>query len=132
MPPTREQLQRAFDRHLECWNALDREGWIALFDPAVQFDDPVGVPSKHGLEAAARQWDASFVGDQRWQLDHRLVYYRGSEIACVVQNSGRIGDKRFEFETIEVWTLGDDGKFVRVRGYYDPPAEVDAYFQMPS
>ena len=30
------------------------------------------------------------------------------------------------------WTLGENGKFVRVRGYYDPPAEVDAYFQMPS
>jgi len=71
-------------------------------------------------------------GGQRWQLHHRLIYYRGSEIACVVQNSGRIGDKRFEFETIEVWTLGEDGKFVQVRGYYDPPAEVDAYFQMPS
>lgn len=131
-PPSREDLQRAFERHLECWNKPDREGWIALFDPQVQFDDPVGVPTKHGLEAAARQWDASFVDGQRWQLHHRLIYYRGREIACVVQNSGRIGDKRFEFETIEVWTLGDDGKFVRVRGYYDPPAEVDPYFQMPS
>lgn len=132
MPPTREDLRRAFERHLEYWNKPDREGWITLFDPQVRFDDPVGVPTKHGLEAAARQWDSSFVDGQRWQLHHRLIYYRGSDIACVVQNSGRIGDKRFEFETIEVWTLGDAGKFVQVRGYYDPPAEVDAYFQMPS
>ena len=56
MAPTREQLRRAFERHLECWNEPDREGWIALFDPDVRFDDPVGVPTKHGLEAAARQW----------------------------------------------------------------------------
>ncbi len=132
MPPTREDLRRAFERHLEYWNKPDREAWIALFDPQVRFDDPVGVPTKHGLVAAARQWDSSFVDGQRWQLHHRLIYYRGSDIACVVQNSGRIGDKRFEFETIEVWTLGDAGKFVQVRGYYDPPAEVDAYFQMPS
>jgi hypothetical protein len=49
----------------------------------------------------------------------------------VVSNRGVIGDKRFDFETIEVWTLGDDGRFVAVRGYYDPPAEVDAYFHPP-
>jgi hypothetical protein len=84
MPPTREDLRRAFERHLECWNKPDREGWIALFDPQVQFDDPVGVPTKHGLEAAARQWDSSFVDGQRWQLHHRLIYYRGG-IACVVK-----------------------------------------------
>ena len=53
MPLIREVLRRAFARHLECWNKPDREGWIALFDPQVQFDDPVGVPTKHGLEAAA-------------------------------------------------------------------------------
>ena len=68
MPPTREDLRRAFERHLEYWNKPDREGWIALFDPQVRFDDPVGVPTKHGLEAAARQWDSSFVDGQRWQL----------------------------------------------------------------
>lgn len=132
MPPTKDELRRAFERHLDCWNRLDREGWIALFDPNVTFDDPVGVPTKHGLEAAGRQWDASFVGDQRWQLNHRLIYYRGSQIACVVANSGRIGDECFEFETIEIWTLGENGKFVAVQGYYDPPGAVDAYFQMPS
>jgi hypothetical protein len=47
---TREELRRACERHLTCWNALDREGWIALFDPDVRFDDPVGVPTKHGLQ----------------------------------------------------------------------------------
>ena len=55
-----------------------------------------------------------------------------SRLAALRVGWTSLGDKRFEFETIEVWTLGDDGRFVRVRGYYDPPAEVDAYFQMPS
>ena len=129
MPPTRDELRRAFARHLECWNAMDRAGWIALFDPAIRFDDPVGVPTKHGLEAAARQWDASFQAGQRWTLSPRTTYYRGDEIASVLRNQGVIGEKRFDFETIEIWTLGESGKFVRVRGYYDPPAEVDAYFR---
>jgi hypothetical protein len=129
--PTRDELARAFARHFECWNALDRAGWIALFDPEVRFDDPVGVPTKHGIAAAARQWDASFTPGQRWRIRPGLTYYRANEAACVVRNEGVIGDKHFDFETIEVWTLGDSGKFIRVRGYYDPPAEVDAYFQGP-
>lgn len=129
--PTTEQLKSAFDRHLACWNAMDREGWIALFDENVTFDDPVGVPTKRGLEAAARQWDASFTENQRWRLEARLVYYRGNEVAVVLRNVGDVGDEHFDFETIEVWGLGDDGRFTTVRGYYDPPAAVDDYFQAP-
>jgi ketosteroid isomerase-like protein len=131
VPPSREALRRAIERHFACWNARDREGWIGLFDPQVQFDDPVGVPTKHGLEAARRQWDASFTPGQRWRINPGLTYYRGSDAASVVRNQGVIGDKRFDFETIEVWTLGENGKFVAVRGYYDPPAEVDGYFHAP-
>jgi ketosteroid isomerase-like protein len=131
MPPSKQELRRAFERHFECWNARDREGWIALFDPSITFDDPVGVPTKRGLEAARRQWDASFTPGQEWKIAPRLTYYRGSEIASVISNRGVIGGEHYDFETIEVWTLGDDGKFVAVRGYYDPPAAVDAYFQTP-
>jgi ketosteroid isomerase-like protein len=131
MPPSQEALRRAFERHFECWNARDREGWIALFDPGISFDDPVGVPTKRGLEAARRQWDASFTPGQEWKITPRLTYYRGDEAASVVRNQGVIGEKRFDFETIEVWRLGEGGRFVSVRGYYDPPAEVDAYFHAP-
>ena len=37
---------------------MDRDGWLALFADDVVFDDPVGVPRKHGLEAVGKQWDA--------------------------------------------------------------------------
>jgi ketosteroid isomerase-like protein len=128
VPPSREALRTAIERHFACWNAQDREGWIALFDPEVVFEDPVGVPPKRGLEAARLQWDRSFTPGQRWTLEARLLYLRGSDAAFVAANRGQIGDKRFDFETIEVWTLGENGKFIAVRGYYDPPAEVDGYF----
>ena len=131
MPPSKEELRRALARHFECWNSRDREGWIGLFAPDVRFDDPVGVPTKHGLEAARRQWDASNTPGQQWKIDQRLTYYRGNEAAVVVGNHGVIGDQSYEFETIEVWTLGEHGKFVAVRGYYDPPAEIDDYFKLP-
>jgi steroid delta-isomerase len=124
-------LRRAIERHFECWNAQDREGWLALFDPGVVFEDPVGVPPKRGHEAARLQWDRSFTPGQRWTLEARLLYLRGSDAAFVAANRGVIGDKRFDFETIEVWTLGESGKFVLVRGYYDPPAEVHDYFHAP-
>ena len=131
MPPSREALRRAIERHFACWNAQDREGWLALFDPEVVFEDPVGVPPKRGLEAARLQWDRSFTPGQRWTLEARLLYLRGSDAAFVAANRGVIGDKHFDFETIEVWTLGESGKFVLVRGYYDPPAEVHGYFHAP-
>ena len=129
--PSKQALRVAFERHFECWNARDREGWVGLFDPSITFDDPVGVPTKRGLEAARRQWDASFTPGQEWKISPRLTYYRGDEAASVIRNQGVIGDKRFDFETIEVWKLGESGKFVTVRGYYDPPAAVDGYFKTP-
>jgi ketosteroid isomerase-like protein len=131
VPPSKEALRRAIDRHIECWNAGDREGWIALFDPDVVFEDPVGVPPKRGLEAARLQWDRSFKPGQRWTLGTRVLYLRGSDAAFVASNRGVIDGETFDFETIEIWTLGEHGKFVHVRGYYDPPAEVDTYFHAP-
>ena len=131
MPPSKQALRHAFERHFECWNARDREGWIALFDPSIRFDDPVGVPTKLGLEAARRQWDSSFTPGQEWKIEPRLTYYRANEAASVIRNRGVIGEERFDFETIEVWTLGESGRFVAVRGYYDPPDAVDTYFKTP-
>src|SRR5262245_33935651 len=106
MPSTKDQLRAAFERHFACWNARDREGWIGLFDPGIVFEDPVGVPLKRGLEAAARQWDLSFTPGQEWKISPRLTYYRGRDAASVVRNSGVIGSKSYDFETIEIWTLG--------------------------
>lgn len=124
-------LRAAFRKHFEFWNSQNRAGWISLFDPSITFDDPVGVPTKHGLEAAGRQWDASFTPGQRWRIEPRLEYFRGDEVASVVRNQGQIGEQRFDFETIEVWRIGASGKFIAVRGYYDPPDAVDAYFKLP-
>jgi ketosteroid isomerase-like protein len=129
--PTLDQIKTAFENHFRFWNARDREAWIGLFDENVTFDDPVGVPTKHGLEAAARQWDASFTPGQVWKIYPGLAYFRGNEAASVVRNVGDVGDEHFEFETIEIWGVGEDGKIVTVRGYYDPPPAVDAYFRGP-
>jgi hypothetical protein len=59
------------------------------------------------------------------------VYFRENEAASVIRNVGVVGDEHFDFETIEIWGVGDNGKIVTVRGYYDPPAPVDTYFKAP-
>jgi steroid Delta-isomerase len=128
----RELARSALEKHLDRWNAMDRDGWLALFADDVVFDDPVGVPPKHGLEAAAKQWDASFSDHQRWTLKHELVIVCGDEVAATVRNDGVIDGVSYSFVTIEVWMVNAAGRICAVRAYYEPPDAVDPYFKPPA
>jgi ketosteroid isomerase-like protein len=128
----KDLARAALDEHLARWNAADRAGWLALFADDVVFDDPVGVPPKHGLEAAGRQWDASFGEQQRWRLEHELVIVCGDEVAATVRNNGVIDGVSYSFVTIEVWKVNAAGRICAVRAYYEPPDAVDPYFKPPT
>src|SRR5207244_3731827 len=42
------------------WNTGDRGGWIAMWHPDAVIDDPVGAPTKYGLSAVEKSWEAGF------------------------------------------------------------------------
>lgn len=129
--PTPEQVRHAIERHFECWNAGRRADWLANFSDDIVFHDPVGAPPKHGRRAAEGSWDNSFTDGQTWTLELTRLVVCGDEAAITLRNHGRVGDRSFSMEGIEIWKVAPDGRVREVRAYFEPPADVvlDEYFR---
>jgi steroid delta-isomerase len=120
----------AVERHVGFWNAMDRDAWVAIFSPEVTFEDPVGGPLKRGLEAVHNSWDRSFVPGRRWTLHPTFVVGAGSECAVAMTNRGDLDGRLVETRSIEIFRVGDDGRIVSVRSFFDQPTdfELSPYF----
>lgn len=113
----------AVHAHVDAWNAMDRERWIALFASSMVFEDPVGAPPKVGIEAVHKTWDRSFTPGRRWTLHPRQIVAGGNEAAVVMHNIGVLSDKRVEVNSVEIFTVDESGAIVRVRAFFDQPTE---------
>ena len=120
----------AVERHVESWNLQDRDSWVKLFSPTVVFEDPVGAPPKHGLDAVHNSWDRSFRPGRRWYLHPRQIIEAGFEAAVVMHNEGHLGDDRVEVNGIEIFTVNAAGLIVSVRSFFEQPEDfaLDDYF----
>ena len=131
MSPTAEQVRRAVERHCECWNNRDRAGWEALFADDVTFDDPVGVPTKHGRDAVRDSWARSLTPGREWRLVPTRIVVCGDEAAVLIRNEGNLHGKRVDVESIEIWKVGDDGLVHAVRAYFEPDTSVQSDYFLP-
>ena len=113
----------AVHAHVDAWNAMDRERWIALFASSMVFEDPVGAPPKVGIVAVHKTWDRSFTPGRRWTLHPRQIVAGGNEAAVVMHNIGVLSDKRVEVNSVEIFTVDESGAIVRVRAFFDQPTE---------
>ncbi|MFZ8901048.1 MAG: nuclear transport factor 2 family protein [Ilumatobacteraceae bacterium] len=114
----------AVKAHVDTWNSMDRARWVALFSPDVVFEDPVGASPKVGIDAVHKTWDRSFTPGRRWTLHPRQIVAGGdAEAAVVMHNVGELGDKRVEVNSVEIFTVGHDGRIERVRAFFDQPTE---------
>ena len=110
--------------HVDAWNTMNRDRWVALFSPDVVFEDPVGAPPKVGLDAVHKTWDRSFTPGRRWTLHPRQIVAGGDvEAAVVMNNLGELGDKRVEVNSVEIFSVDHDGRIVHVRAFFDQPTE---------
>ncbi|MEY2995890.1 MAG: hypothetical protein RLZ86_494 [Actinomycetota bacterium] len=110
--------------HVDAWNTMDRDRWVALFAPEMVFEDPVGAPPKVGIDAVHKTWDRSFTPGRRWTLHPRQIVAGGdTEAAVVMHNVGELGDKRVEVSSVEIFSVDHDGRIVRVRAFFDQPTE---------
>lgn len=91
----------------------------------------MGAPPKHGRVAAEASWDNSFTAGQEWKLELQRLVVCGDEAAITLLNHGRVGERSFSMEGIEVWRVDDEGRVSQVRAYFEPPADVtlDEYFR---
>ncbi|TZG25729.1 nuclear transport factor 2 family protein [Sphingomonas montanisoli] len=128
--PTREQIAGAMQTHFDAWNAQDRSRWMANFSASVVFEDPIGGPKKVGTESVRLSWDNSFKNGRSWKLEPILMQICSDQAACHIRNTGDLNGETAVIDSIEVYTIGDDGKIAYVRTWFTPPPGVvlDPYF----
>jgi len=109
--PSAEEIRAAVERHVELWNAGDKEAWLAHWQAVVPgevtMEDPVGTPTKRGWDVMSEVWDASPNAD--WQLGIGLLHVCGSTGAAVIRNQGAVNGQPTLIESIEIYRFGDDG-----------------------
>jgi len=123
----RQQVEDAILEVWHRWNQGDHDGWTAMFHPDVVLDDPVGAPTKHGLEAVEQSWQAGFSLDP-WFVVPGAIHVCGNVAAFSAVHLSVLNGQRVRLTDIEVWELADDGRFIRVSAYYEPFAGTPDYF----
>ncbi|MCU1392259.1 MAG: hypothetical protein JWM34_687 [Ilumatobacteraceae bacterium] len=127
--PTRTQVRAAVENHCRFWNDRNQAAWSALFADTVTFDDPVGVPTKHGLAAVRDSWERSLTPGRSWRLVPTRITVCADEAAVLMRNEGDIDGSQVIVDSIEIWKVRADGLVVAVRAYFEPDASVNSdYF----
>ena len=121
--PSGQTIRRAIERHVELWNAGDKEAWLAAWRATApgglsSFEDPVGTPPKRGWEVLSEAWDQSPAEDWKLMLQNLIVC--GNEGAAFIRNEGKIQGKPAVVESIEIYRIADDGS-LEVKTYWDIP-----------
>jgi hypothetical protein len=118
--PTAETIRAALERHVELWNAGDKEAWLAHWKQVVPgevtMEDPVGTPLKRGWDVMEQVWDASPNAD--WKLGVDLLHVCGTTGAAVIRNSGTVNGTPMLVQSIEIYKFGDDGS-LHVSTFWD-------------
>jgi hypothetical protein len=124
--------REAFEAHARLWNAQDREAWLALFADNVTFDDPVGVPTKHGRAALETSWERSNNADRSWRLEPRRIMLCGNEAAIDLLNHGALDGAEVTVGSIEIWRINAAGFVDSVRVFFDADPQVhDPFYLAP-
>jgi len=131
MAPTPDQVRSAVEHHCQHWNDRDQAAWEALFADDVTFDDPVGVPTKHGRAAVRASWERSLTPGREWRLVPTRIVVCADEAAVLMRNEGNLQGTRVDVESIEIWKVGDDGLVRAVRAYFETDAEVQSDYFLP-
>jgi steroid Delta-isomerase len=124
--------REAFEAHAFFWNNGDRRSWIALFADDVTFDDPVGVPTKHGRAALETSWDRSNQPGRSWRLEPRRIMLCGNEAAVDLLNHGDLDGVQITVGSIEIWRVNARGLVDAVRVYFEADPRVHDPYYVPN
>lgn len=128
--PTKQQIEHALDEHFSAWNSKDRARWFANFSDNIVMEDPYGGPKKEGRSALEHSWENSFKDGHEWKIEPTLTQICKDQAAVVVRNHGKVDNNPVTLESIEIYTIDDQGKVCHIRTYFNPPegAQLDPYF----
>jgi hypothetical protein len=122
--PSAAEMRATIERHIELWNAGEKEAWVAHWKltstGGMTWEDPVGTPPKRGSDFLGGLWDAAF-SQGAWTLSVDHLVTCSNELAMLVSNEGVVEGATIVVRSIETYRFGDDGS-LHVRAYFDIPA----------
>jgi steroid delta-isomerase len=124
--PRQQVVDAVIEAHHR-WNIGDRAGWIAMWHPDAVIDDPVGAPTKYGLSAVEKSWEAGF-SQEPWFVVPGEIHVCGNAAAFTASHLSILDGHRVLMTDIEIWELADDGRFIRVQAFYEPLPGTPDYF----
>jgi hypothetical protein len=125
---TTEEMRGVIERHVELWNAGDKDAWLAYWrsvnhgEPSME--DPVGTPLKRGWDLITEAWDVAATSDVKLTL--KTLYVRGSTVAAAIANDGNFDGVPFSMDSIELYHFADDGS-IHAQTYWDVAADPSDY-----
>ena len=121
---TSDQARQAVLRHVELWNGKDKARWLDLFTEDVHYEDPVGIVASHGRQVMADYaWDRSFTEAKQWVLEATLIIACGHEAVVHMRNHGSVEGRPAWVDSMEVWSVDEDGRVTSVRAFWEPPTD---------
>lgn len=126
--PSAAEMRHFIERHVELWNAGQKEPWLAhqlaFCAGGLTMEDPVGTPIERGLDLPSEAWDQAFA-ECHWKLAIEHLFTCGNELAAVVRHEGVVNETPVVVRSIEVYRFGAEGS-MRCRTYFDIPEGSDS------
>jgi steroid Delta-isomerase len=120
--------REASKRSMAAIEAMDRDGWLALFAEDAIVEDPIG-PSifdpegvgHRGKEAIARFFDNVIAPNDGLRFDIKLSYESGCEVANVgtIEITLPGGAQVATVELVSTYRVGPDGRLEALRAYWE-------------
>ena len=115
VPSRAARLEHA-GKYCELWNAGRKDEWVASWRTLIQGDvtmyDPVGTKPNHGFQVC--MLDAFDAFQPVTELHLVTVKVNGPEMAWVIDNHFRSGDRVIESLSIEVFRWDEQGDLVQI------------------
>ncbi len=116
---TPEQVRKVIDAYVDAYRRNDKQAVLDLFAPDAVWHDPVGAPPHVGHEGIGAFWDQAHAMAQSIVLEPRWVVATEGEGVMVFEIHADTGAGTMIMDAVEVFTLGDDGRIVLLKAYWD-------------
>jgi steroid delta-isomerase len=117
--PDREMIVEVVKAYCTTETEKDREGWMALFDPEIVHEDPVGYVKRQGFEELGKLWDMIVSSDVDLRLIDDVIVCGNEAIGIMESLTGPAGSRRKTGPIIDHFVFNDAGKITSLRAFYN-------------
>ncbi len=117
--PSNEEMKATMRAYIECLNAGDLEGVLALFAPDATVEDPVGTGPHQGMDALRAFYGLALANNARLHLTGPQVGSSSDYAVMPLKVEVAIPDTPvMQINVIETMRFNEAGKVIEMRAYW--------------